>query len=236
MELKYVTTRAPTTHLCHYASKYYDPVKAHEYYEKNKQLSGKKSAPISTSTLNDTGREASGYVKTKIDEERDEKIKEKQGEYEKELKKLRGSHNQYVKEKTKVLSGKISSLSSKYSKLNVAQRRILGPKLRMELNKLRAQNADDIKKLNKELDKKKETLQNKHNESINSLKEEYANKYNDELSNISKDSSMVKQTKVKTSTSKTSNKSTTKKSSKEKKSVEEQIKERFADWNAKKNK
>lgn len=41
MDLKYVTTRAPTTHLCHYASKYYDPVKAHEYYEKHKQLTGK---------------------------------------------------------------------------------------------------------------------------------------------------------------------------------------------------
>lgn len=49
MELKYVTTRAPTTHLCHYSSKYYDPVKAHEYYENHKQLSGKKTSTNKTS-------------------------------------------------------------------------------------------------------------------------------------------------------------------------------------------
>ena len=40
--------------LLHYASKYYDPVKAHEYYMKNRELKGRRSS----SKLNDEGKEA----------------------------------------------------------------------------------------------------------------------------------------------------------------------------------
>lgn len=53
-----------------YASKYYDPVKAHEYYEKHKKLKGRKS----TAGLNSTGKEAAKYVKDKLQEERNAKI------------------------------------------------------------------------------------------------------------------------------------------------------------------
>lgn len=56
--------------LKHYVSPYYDPVKAHEYYMKNRKLKGRKS----TSGLNDTGKAASSYVKKQINTERDKKI------------------------------------------------------------------------------------------------------------------------------------------------------------------
>lgn len=49
-----------------YASPYYDPVKAHEYYEQHKQLKGRSS----TSGLNSAGREAAKYVKKRLNEER----------------------------------------------------------------------------------------------------------------------------------------------------------------------
>ena len=39
--------------LQHYASQYYDPVKAHEYYMRNRELKGRRS----TSDLNDEGKE-----------------------------------------------------------------------------------------------------------------------------------------------------------------------------------
>ena len=38
--------------LMHYASKYYDPVKAHEYYLKNRELKGRRS----TGSLDDEGK------------------------------------------------------------------------------------------------------------------------------------------------------------------------------------
>lgn len=56
-----------TTFLKQYASKYYDPVYAHEYYEKHKKLKGR-------SSLSEKGKEVADYVKKKLYEERDKKI------------------------------------------------------------------------------------------------------------------------------------------------------------------
>lgn len=51
-----------------YASKYYDPAKAHEYYEKHKQLKGR----TSTKGLNESGRNAAKMVRESIMAEKKE--------------------------------------------------------------------------------------------------------------------------------------------------------------------
>lgn len=51
--------------LAHYASQYYDPVKAKEYYERTKKLKGRDEGELS-----DTQKEAFGYAKTQITEEK----------------------------------------------------------------------------------------------------------------------------------------------------------------------
>lgn len=48
-----------------YASKYYDPEKAHEYYEKTKKLQGRRS----NKGLNEAGIEAAEYMRKQVDEE-----------------------------------------------------------------------------------------------------------------------------------------------------------------------
>lgn len=48
-----------------YASKYYDPEKAHEYYEKTKKLQGRRS----NKGLNEQGIEAAEYMRKQVDEE-----------------------------------------------------------------------------------------------------------------------------------------------------------------------
>lgn len=63
-----------------YASKYYDPAKAHEYYMQHRQLKGRKKAQTpeekakaarkSTKTLNDQGKAVAKQVKEAINEER----------------------------------------------------------------------------------------------------------------------------------------------------------------------
>ena len=58
-----------TNHLIHYASPYYDPQKAHEYYMKNRELKGRKSV----AKLNDEGKEAAAYVKKQLSDERKQK-------------------------------------------------------------------------------------------------------------------------------------------------------------------
>ena len=47
-----------TAVLVHYASKYYDPQKAHEYYMRTRELNGR-----STSTLTDDGKKNLGVYK-----------------------------------------------------------------------------------------------------------------------------------------------------------------------------
>ncbi len=68
--------------LIHYASPYYDPVKAHEYYMKNRELKGRKS----TAGLTDKGKEAASYVKDRINEERKAKISESRASTKSDIK------------------------------------------------------------------------------------------------------------------------------------------------------
>lgn len=58
-------TRVDEAFLAHYASKYYDPVKAKEYYERTKELKGREKKLTS-----DTQKEAWGYARNQISEQR----------------------------------------------------------------------------------------------------------------------------------------------------------------------
>ena len=53
-----------------YASKYYDPVKAHEYYEKHKKLKGRQS----TKGMTNSQKEMAAYVKDKLSAEKKQKL------------------------------------------------------------------------------------------------------------------------------------------------------------------
>lgn len=58
-----------------YASEYYDPAKAHEYYLKHRQLKGNSSRK-STKGLNEAGKIAAKEVKERIMEERKAALKQ----------------------------------------------------------------------------------------------------------------------------------------------------------------
>lgn len=183
-----------------YSSKYYDPVKAHQYYEEHKQLKGKKP---STATLNETGKKAATYVKEQITKEKNEALETESKNYGKR-----------IIQQTSDAKARITSLQKKFSKLSRAQKKILGPKIQKELQKIQ-----------EDINRKREILKNEYEKNRKSINENYSNKYDSEVEKINRDSSMVKQKTTKKST-KTTKKSTSKKSSNAKKSVEEQIAER----------
>jgi len=86
--------------LQHYASPYYDPVKAHEYYEEHKHLKGR----TSSAGLNDQGREASQFVKKQLQarkKARIEQAKTKRDTTIKESSSTTKTANELEKEKTK---------------------------------------------------------------------------------------------------------------------------------------
>ena len=60
-----------SSELKHYASQYYDPEKAHEYYMQNRQLKGR-----STSGLSDEGKDIWNAAKANITSEKKNRIKE----------------------------------------------------------------------------------------------------------------------------------------------------------------
>lgn len=186
-----------------YSSKYYDPVKAHQYYEEHKQLKGKKP---STATLNETGKKAATYVKEQITKEKNEALETESKNY-----------SNRIFQQTSDAKARITSLQKKFSKLSRAQKKILGPKIQKELQKIQ-----------ENINRKREILKNEYEKNRKSINENYSNKYDSEVEKMNQDSSMVKQqsTTKSNTTTKTTKKSTSKKSSNAKKSVEEQIAER----------
>ena len=56
--------------LRHYASPYYDPQKAHEYYMRTRELKGR-----STTSLNDEGKKIWSYTKNNIKSEKAEIVR-----------------------------------------------------------------------------------------------------------------------------------------------------------------
>ena len=75
-----------TAVLMHYASKYYDPQKAHEYYMRTRELKGKGR---STSTLTDNGKKIWAYTKNSIKEEKASKVKTEQESRDNQISALR---------------------------------------------------------------------------------------------------------------------------------------------------
>ena len=152
--------------LKHYSSQYYDPAKAHEYYEKNKQLKGRKS----TARLNDAGKAAAKYVKEQI-------TTEKKGVVETEKVSVK---NQIESEKTQMRS-KIDSLRAKLKGMSTSEKQTNSEGIKAQIARLR----EDNKAI-------REKLQTAFNGKREAIKDEYDEKYIQELDKIRNTSSFVK--------------------------------------------
>lgn len=152
--------------LKHYSSQYYDPVKAHEYYEKNKQLKGRKS----TARLNDDGKAAAKYVKEQL-------TTEKKGVLETEKVSVK---NQIESEKTQMRS-KIDSLRAKLKGMSSSEKQSNSEGIKAQIARLREDNKAIREKLQTAFKGKREAV-----------KDEYDEKYIQELDKIRNTSSFVK--------------------------------------------
>ena len=128
-----------------YASPYYDPVKAHEYYMEHRELKGKR-AKTSTAALNETGKAAAGSVKQSLQAEKKEKIKQH----------------------TETMNSKIKALRERLNALSPSERKNQKADIEAAIKQLRAANETFKKQLGLEYDSKyEEELQNiKSDESM----------------------------------------------------------------------
>lgn len=152
------------TFLAHYASKYYDPVKAHEYYEEHKQLKGRQKV-----TLTEEGRAIAKNVKENMNAEKKSKI-QASNENTKALTDSNAKH----------LKNKVASLNKFLQQLSKPEREAQKERIHNMISSLRARNKEARKNL---MEKKKNT-----NESIRA---DYKQRYATELEKIKQEHGKV---------------------------------------------
>lgn len=204
----------------HYASPYYDPVKAHEYYMRTRELKGRKS----TARLNDTGKAAARYVKDRLTEERKSKqqevsdetkeaIADVSAEASSQISSARERKKQQIENHKAAMNAKIDSLRASLKGLSGNDKKAKSAEVQGEIATLREQNKAQRELLTQEYSEYAASVREERKESVSNLratsrdkragiKTEYDEKYIQELEKIRSDPSMIKSTKTSTKRSK----------------------------------
>lgn len=117
--------------LQHYASPYYDPVKAHEYYMKNRELKGRRS----TSKLSDEGKKVWSYTKSQITSEKKGKVESETQKKDSKVEVLR-THAQGTRKR---IAAKLKTLNEKLSNKSKDKRKAISDRKESEIEKLMGQ-------------------------------------------------------------------------------------------------
>lgn len=155
--------------LAHYSSPYYDPVKAHEYYLRTRELKGR----TSTGGLNDTGKEALTQVKAKLKEERDSTVKKAKND----------TVSQIVKN-TSAMQSRIDSLKKLFDGL--------GSQSEDEQSAQKARIKDQIAKLRAQNSEQRAALKAQQSNTIRKANADYKSKVDAETSKIENEASFKK--------------------------------------------
>ena len=169
--------------LRHYASPYYDPVKAHEYYEAHKKLKGR----TSLSGLNEKGREAARYVKNELTNERKQKVSAHKEQTNSRIEQKR-SETKSARERFKTqMQSKIDRLKRSLEGLSREAKAELRGQVNDEIKSLREENRKEREQLSMALRSFTAGARSEHKTESNKLREEYDSKYIDELDRMKND-------------------------------------------------
>lgn len=161
-----------------YASPYYDPVKAHEYYMRTRELKGRHS----TSGLNDKGREAASYVKNRLSTERKTKVERSKAAMKQKitassaLKKIQSDTRKKNRESfMKSANASLKSALSSMRNIKVASLKSIREKSKsnIKLNNEKTKKSIDTKRDQKNI--KLERYKNTTNSKIDQLRQKLKN-------------------------------------------------------------
>lgn len=169
-----------------YKNKYYDPVKAHEYYEAHKKLKGRKS----TAELNEKGKAASKYVKDKLNKKKKADIEKHKAQIKKQIDAIRKKYKKLSpkerKKRKKEIQKAIQKLRDINKKNTAAIRKAYDNLYVSELQKMKADSsmtkAGDKAKQQAESEKHTKEIQAKidtHNAEMVSKIEQIRKEFND---------------------------------------------------------
>lgn len=174
--------------LKHYASPYYDPVKAHEYYEEHKKLKGRSTS----SDLDDKGQEIDTYVKKSITEERDAKLKTAGQNYSSKMQEKSKQHQNSVKQHAKILNERIDSLRRALKRMSPADRQEQAPKIKAIITKLRKQNDEKRSQLEARYKAESRSIQDEHKQLNQNINDYAAQEYSREHEKIAQEYTAAK--------------------------------------------
>lgn len=203
--------------IAHYASQYYDPVKAHEYYERTKKLKGRRTG----TSLNDSGKEAKTYVRNRINTKRDQDLKnaESQSKKRTEERKKSAERETYdnIRKESEELGKKLDELISMTSKLDGPTLRANKKRILAVVNSLAAKNKQSRTKLISLYKTNKTKINTEEREKLTAekkkIRSDATNTYNSELEKIQGDSEFKSTSKKKSNASSGKSSSTSRKSS-----------------------
>ena len=135
-----------TNEILHYASPYYDPVKAHEYYMKHRELKGRNS----TAGLYDEGKAAASYMKEQLTTERKAKVEANKEDTTNQIDKLREQKKSNTADHKAAMQSQIDQLRAKLSSMSSADKQKNRARISFSISELREQNAVERERLNAE--------------------------------------------------------------------------------------
>lgn len=117
--------------LIHYASKYYDPVKAHEYYMRTRELKGRRS----TANLSDEGKKVWSYTKNEISTQKKADVEARKSERDAALESIRSN----AKATRESISKKLEQLKAALAESSKKERESVAKKTSSEIEKVLAE-------------------------------------------------------------------------------------------------
>lgn len=177
----------------HYASPYYDPVKAHEYYLKNRELKSRRS----TAKLNDEGKNAARYVKEQLSTERKQKVETHKEQTNSAIDSLREHKNAQVEAHKNAMQAKIDNLRQKLKSMTKEEKARNKEQIYGQIDSLRENNKEQRQRLAESFKTSSGSLRTEHKEERSRLKNEYDEKYLQELDKIRSESKLQKVSKRK---------------------------------------
>lgn len=134
--------------LSHYASPYYDPVKAHEYYMKTRELKGRKT---STAGLNDEGKGAATYVKGQIEGERKLRTEAANTTRRQNLESATEKARKAINTGAASTRRKVNDLRHKLSRMSKAEKLLNKGRIQSEIDTLREENSRERRQIQVQL-------------------------------------------------------------------------------------
>lgn len=182
--------------LSHYASPYYDPVKAHEYYMKTRELKGRKT---STAGLNDEGKGAATYVKGQIEGERKLRTEAANTTRRQNLESATEKARTAINTGAASTRRKVNDLRHKLSRMSKAEKLLNKGRIQSEIDTLREENSRERRQIQVQLQNYGKVENLKYQNEAKRLSNWAEETYDEQLGKIQGEKSFQKTTKRKKS-------------------------------------